>query len=544
MSTVLNLVLFLPAAGAALILFLPRRRPETVRAAALVVSLVTLVLSLPLAFAYDPSASAQTMQFVTDVVWMDSPAIRYHVAVDGISLFLVLLTTFLTVLSVLISWRSVTEHVKEFFFFLLLLETGTIGVFASVDLFLFYVFWEVTLVPMYFLIGIWGHERRVYAALKFFLFTVVGSLLMLVAIIWLYGAFGTFDSERIFDMLETGARNLTTLEQYWLFLAFFAAFAIKVPLFPLHTWLPDAHVEAPTAGSVMLAGVLLKMGAYGLLRFCLPMFPDAAHALATPIIALSLIGIIYGSLVAMVQPDLKKLIAYSSVAHLGFVVLGIFSFHLIAVEGAVYQMLNHGVSTGALFLLVGMIYDRTHSRQISDMGGLATPAPMLAALFLITTLSSIGLPLLNNFVGEFLILLGVLQERVLYAALAATGVVLAAAYMLWMYQRVFLGEVSAKNRSFPDLNRRELGILLAAVALMILMGIRSPFFLHKMNTSTTELLDRAGLRETRVERVRPPNRSQEARAGVRLPDPGNPAGNPADLPPSEASALELREPRP
>jgi NADH-quinone oxidoreductase subunit M len=501
MSLVLNLVLFLPALGAAVILFLPRRRPDAVRALALVASLATLALSLALPFGFVSGTAA--MQFVTDRVWMDSPAIRYHVGVDGISLFLVLLTTFLTVLSVLISWRSVEEHVKEFFFFLLLLETGTIGVFVSVDLFLFYVFWEVTLVPMYFLIGIWGHERRVYAALKFFLFTVIGSLLMLVAIIWLYNLFGTFDSERILRELATGARSLSFLQQLWLFLAFFAAFAIKVPLFPLHTWLPDAHVEAPTAGSVMLAGVLLKMGAYGLLRFCLPLFPDAAHALATPIIVLSLIGIIYGSLVAMVQPDLKKLIAYSSVAHLGFVVLGIFSFHLIAVEGAVYQMLNHGVSTGALFLLVGMIYDRLHSREIRDMGGLATPAPALATLFLITTLSSIGLPLLNNFVGEFLILLGVLQQRTLYAALAATGVVLSAAYMLWMYQRVFLGEVSTRNQAFPDLNARERGILLAAAALMIVMGVRSPFFLRKMDASTATLLDRAGLRETRVELVAP-----------------------------------------
>jgi len=504
MSALLNAVLFLPAAGAVLILLIPRRRPETIRAAALAFSAVTLVLSLPLAFAYEYGAEASTMQFATDVLWMESPAIRYHIGVDGISLFLVLLTTLLTVLSVLISWRSVREHVKEFFFFLLLLETGTIGVFAAVDLFLFYVFWEITLVPMYFLIGIWGYERRVYAAVKFFLFTVVGSLLMLVAIIWLYTAFGTFDSERIFAMMAAGERTLTFLEQFWLFLAFFAAFAIKVPLFPFHTWLPDAHVEAPTAGSVMLAGVLLKMGAYGLLRFCLPMFPDAAHALATPIIVLSLIGIIYGSLVAMVQPDLKKLIAYSSVAHLGFVVLGIFSFQQTAVEGAVYQMLNHGISTGALFLLVGMIYDRLHSRQIRDMGGLATPAPVLATLFLITTLSSIGLPLLNNFVGEFLILLGVLQERVLYAALAATAVVLSAAYMLWMYQRVFLGEVSDRNKVFPDLNRRERGILLAAVALMIIMGIRSPFFLRRMDASTAELLGRAGLRETRVELVVPP----------------------------------------
>ena len=503
MSALLNCVVFLPAAGAVLILVLSRQRPHRIRKTALAVSLTTLVLSLPLAFAYDSSGAAHTMQFATDVAWMESPAIRYHIAVDGISLFLVLLTTFLTVLSVLVSWRSVTEHVKEFFFFLLLLETGTIGVFAAVDLFLFYVFWEVTLVPMYFLIGIWGHQRRVYAALKFFLFTVTGSLLMLVGIIWLYTVFGTFDSQQIVAMLATGARELTFQDQFWLFLAFFAAFAIKVPLFPFHTWLPDAQVEAPTAGSVMLAGVMLKMGAYGLLRFCLPMFPEAAHAMATPIMVLALIGILYGSLVAMAQPDLKKLIAYSSVAHLGFVVLGIFSFQELAVEGAIYQMLNHGVSTGALFLLAGMIYERLHTRRISDMGGLATPAPVLATLFLITTLSLIGLPLLNNFVGEFLILLGVLQNSVLYAAVAATGVVLAAAYMLWMYQRVFLGEVSARNKSFPDLDRRERSMLLAAVALMIVMGVRSPFFLRQMENSTDELLGRAGLREMRVERVMP-----------------------------------------
>ena len=374
MSLVLNLVVFLPVLGALFVLLVPRQRPDAVRIVALLVSLGTFVISLPLAFRFDAGSAA--MQFATDAVWMESPAIRYHIAVDGISLFLVFLVTFLSVLCVLISWRSVTEHVKEFFFFLLLLETGTIGVFLAMDLFLFYVFWEITLVPMYFLIGIWGHERRVYAAVKFFLYTVVGSLLMLVGILWLYNRFGTFDYEAILAMIAAGSVRFSPDEQLWLFLAFFAAFAIKVPLFPLHTWLPDAHVEAPTAGSVILAGVLLKMGTYGLLRFCLPLFPDAAHALAPAIVALAIVGIIYGSLVAMVQPDLKKLIAYSSVAHLGFVVLGIFSFNTVAVQGAVYQMLNHGVSTGALFLLVGMIYERLHTRNIADMGGLATPAPV------------------------------------------------------------------------------------------------------------------------------------------------------------------------
>jgi NADH-quinone oxidoreductase subunit M len=504
MSLLLNLVLFVPLGGALLLLLIPREQPLAVRKLALLVSLATFALSLPLALGFN--AGEAGMQFATNVVWMDSPAIRYHIALDGISLFLVLLVTFLTVLAVLISWNSVTEHVKEFFFFLLLLETGTIGVFAAVDLFLFYVFWEVSLVPMYFLIGIWGHERRIYAALKFFLYTVVGSLLMLVGILWLYNRFGTFDYEAILAMLTSGAIRFSTDEQILLFLSFFAAFAIKVPLFPLHTWLPDAHVEAPTAGSVILAGVLLKMGTYGLLRFCLPLFPVAAHALAPAIIALAIVGIIYGSLVAMVQPDLKKLIAYSSVAHLGFVVLGIFSFNALAVQGAVYQMLNHGISTGALFLLVGMIYERLHTRNIADMGGLATPAPRLAAYFLITTLASIGLPLLNNFVGEFLILLGVMDERTLYAALAATGVVLSAVYMLWMYQRVFFGEPRPEHAHLPDLTARERVIMVASVAMMLIMGLGSPYFLRRINASTAAILEQASSREIRVERVvpRPP----------------------------------------
>ena len=522
MSALLNLVLLLPLAGAFLLLLIPRSQPEAIRKMALLVSVVTFALSVPLTIGFDLSQSG--MQFATNAVWITSPAIRYHIAIDGISLFLVLLVTFLSVLAVLCSWSSVTEHVKEFFFFLLLLETGTIGVFVSVDLFLFYVFWEVSLVPMYFLIGIWGHEKRVYAALKFFLYTMVGSLLMLVGILWLYNRFGTFDYEAILSTLTAGTIRFSPDEQLWLFLAFFAAFAIKVPIFPLHTWLPDAHVEAPTAGSVILAGVLLKMGAYGLLRFCLPLFPEAAHALAPAIIVLAIIGIIYGSLVALVQPDLKKLVAYSSVAHLGFVVLGIFSFNAIAVQGAVYQMINHGVSTGALFLLVGMIYERLHTRNIADMGGLATPAPALATYFMITTLASIGLPLLNNFVGEFLILLGVFEERTLYATLAATGVVLSAAYMLWMYQRVFFGEPRQAHSRFADLTPRERVIMAASVAVMLLMGLASPYFLQRMNGSTAAILDKAGSREIRVERTVAPDSDGLALLGK--PRAAQPPSNP------------------
>jgi NADH-quinone oxidoreductase subunit M len=499
MSTLLNVILALPVAGAVLILLLPRRS-ATIRGVALAISLATFALSLGLLLHFDQATPE--MQFTTDHAWIQSPTIRYAVGVDGISLFLVLLVTFLTVLCVLVSWRSVEEHVKEFFFFLLLLETGTIGVFIALDLFLFYVFWELTLVPMYFLIGIWGHERRIYAAVKFFLYTSIGSLLMLVGILWLHTTFGTFDYLAISHGISTGALPLSPDQQFWLFLAFFIAFAIKVPLFPLHTWLPDAHVEAPVAGSVMLAGVMLKMGAYGMLRFCLPLFPDAAQAMAPYINVLAIIGIIYGALVAMVQPDLKKLIAYSSVSHLGFVVLGIFCFEQIAMQGALYQMINHGITTGALFLLVGMIYDRQHTREIGRMGGLATPAPVLAAFFLVTSLASIGLPLLNNFVGEFLILVGVNQSRGIYTVLAASGAVLSAVYMLWMYQRVFWGETSDANRNMPDLDRREKIILVPALALMVIMGVFSPFFLRRMDATIASVSSKTGGPERHV-RLRP-----------------------------------------
>src|ERR1035437_2858812 len=351
---------------------------------------------------------------------------------------------------------------------------------------------------MYFLIVHWGHERRLYAAVKFFLYTSIGSLLMLMGILWLHSTFGTFDYLAISHGISTGALPLSPNQQFWLFLAFFIAFAIKVPLFPLHTWLPDAHVEAPVAGSVMLAGVMLKMGAYGMLRFCLPLFPDAAQAMAPYINILAIIGIIYGALVAMVQPDLKKLIAYSSVSHLGFVVLGIFCFEQIALQGALYQMINHGITTGALFLLVGMIYDRKHTREIGRMGGLATPAPVLAAFFLVTSLASIGLPLLNNFVGEFLILVGVNQSRGIYTVLAASGAVLSAVYMLWMYQRVFLGEMSEANKTIPDLDRREKIILVPALALMVIMGVFSPFFLRRMDATIASVSSMTGGPERHV----------------------------------------------
>ncbi|MCX6619627.1 MAG: NADH-quinone oxidoreductase subunit M, partial [Acidobacteria bacterium] len=407
----------IPAAGFLLGLLLPKGQAGTARWFALIVSLITFGASLGLIPAVLHGGPA--MQFVTDTPWISTPNIHYHVGLDGISLWLVILSTFLTPICVLLSWNYIQKRPKEFYIFLLLLEVGLIGVFSALDLFLFYVFWEVSLVPMYFLIGIWGHDRRIYAAVKFFIYTMVGSVLMLAAMIYIYGRAGTFDYPAIVNMLATGKLRFDSAEQLPLFLAFFLAFAIKVPLFPLHTWLPDAHGEAPTAGSIMLASVMLKMGCYGLLRFCIPLFPNAARQSANWIIALAIIGIIYGALVAMVQPNLKRLVAYSSVSHLGFVVLGIFSFSQQGVDGAVYIMLSHGISTGALFALVGLLYERRHSLEIADYGGVATPAPWLATVFMITTLASIGLPTLNNFVGEFLVLQGAALAYFPWAAWAS-----------------------------------------------------------------------------------------------------------------------------
>jgi NADH-quinone oxidoreductase subunit M len=411
------------------------------------------------------------------------------VGLDGLSLWLVILTTLLTPICVLVSWKSIDHRVKAFYAFLILLEFGLIGVFVSLDLFLFYVFWEVSLVPMYFLIGIWGHDRRIYATVKFFLYTFAGSVLMLGAIIYRYNQAGSFDYASILDQLRSGRVPLSDQAQMLLFLAFFLAFAIKVPLFPLHTWLPDAHVEAPTAGSIMLASVMLKMGTYGLVRFCLPLFPEAARKSAPWIGALAIVGIIYGALVAMVQPNMKKLVAYSSVSHLGFVVLGVFSFTQAGLDGAVYQMLNHGISTGALFLLVGYLYERRHSLEISAYGGVATPAPNLAAVFLITTLASIGLPVLNNFVGEYLVLQGASQSHFSWVVFAAVGVILSACYMLWLYQRAFFGRASESlSHHMPDFNGREWAAVLPLVILMFWMGVYSQSFMPAISAQNAQIL--------------------------------------------------------
>ncbi|HTA59742.1 MAG TPA: NADH-quinone oxidoreductase subunit M, partial [Candidatus Baltobacteraceae bacterium] len=413
--------------------------------------------------------------------WISSPPINYHLGVDGISMFLVILTTFLTPICVLASWKGVHHRIKEFHVMLLLLEVGIIGVFLALDLFVFFLFWEVMLIPMAFLIGIWGHGRRIYAAVKFFIYTMAGSAFMLVGILWLYNLTGTFDLPGILLVLRDLRHPLPQTTEILLFLSFFIAFAIKVPLFPLHTWLPDAHVEAPTAGSIILAGVLLKMGTYGMIRFCLPLFPEASHRAAPYVAVLAIIGIIYGALVALVQPNLKKLVAYSSVSHLGFVVLGIFSFHTISMQGAVYQMLAHGISTGALFFLVGMLYDRRHTFEISEYGGLVKPMPQYAAFFLFVALSSMGLPMLNGFVGEYLILLGTYQWHWGWASWAATGVILSACYLLWSYQRVFYGDVTNdKNRDLPDVDAREKWGLVVFAVITLWMGLGSPFFTRRV----------------------------------------------------------------
>ena len=484
----LLLVLLLPAAGFLIALALPRSSPASSRYWALAISLVTFLASLALLGWFDRSVAGD--QLTVDLLWISSPEIRFHIAADGVSLWLVLLSTFLTPICVLISWNHIQSRVKEFYAFLLLLEVGLVGVFLAQDLFLFYVFWEVSLVPMYFLIGIWGHDRRIYAAVKFFLYTMAGSVLMLAAIIYLYNRAGTFGYAAILDQLASGRLVFTAFEQMLLFLAFFVAFAIKVPLFPLHTWLPDAHVEAPTAGSVMLASVMLKMGTFGILHYALPLFPAAARRCAPWIAVLAIIGIIYGALVAMVQPNMKKLVAYSSVSHLGFVVLGIFSFTQIGLDGAVYQMLNHGITTGALFALVGLMYDRRHSLAIEDYGGVATAAPWLSTVFLITTLASIGLPLLNNFVGEFLVLQGAALANFKWAIWAALGVILSACYMLWMYQRVFYGELKEAVRShMPDLNLREWAVVVPLIAMMVWMGVYSKSFLDPVGKTTAHVLE-------------------------------------------------------
>jgi NADH-quinone oxidoreductase subunit M len=482
---ILSIVTYTPLVGAALLLLPPfRGKDDAVRWVANAFALLGFFVSLPLWFWFDRGAAG--FQFEEKVDWIPSIGVQYYFGVDGVSVLLILLTTLLGFIAILSSWTAVTDRVRQYYVFLLLLQTGMLGVFCALDMFLFYVFWEVMLVPMYFLIGIWGGARRLYAAIKFFLYTLVGSVVMLLGILALYfkskELLPQFAQTGTFDVTQWYAMGIPADLQFWVFLAFFLGFAIKVPMFPFHTWLPDAHVEAPTAGSVILAGVLLKMGTYGFIRFSLPLLPDATVKAVWWMVALSIIGIVYAALVTLVQKDMKKLIAYSSVSHLGFCMLGMFALNPLGLEGSVLQMINHGLSTGGLFLIVGLVYERRHTREIAQFGGLAHVMPVYATFTLVIFLASMGLPLLNGFIGEFMILQGAFSANRVWAYWAVSGVVLGAAYLLWLYQRVFWGKIThEENKHLVDLNARELVTLVPLVALCLWIGIYpKPFlaFLH------------------------------------------------------------------
>ena len=493
---ILTLIIFLPLAGVVVLLFLPKEKAVVLRTAALIFSLLNFIFSLPLFFKFQSDKVG--MQFVENVPWIKAYGISYFIGLDGISLLLVLLTTFLTPLCILACWKDIKVRVKEFMVCLLAMETGLIGVFLALDLFLFYIFWEVCLIPMYLIIGVWGNPaRRIYAAIKFVLFTMVGSLLMLIAILFLYFYHGKEAGEFTFNILKLYNTNVPVHYQIWMFLAFALAFAIKVPMFPFHTWLPDAHTEAPTVGSVMLAAVLLKMGCYGFLRFAMPLFPEAAQLFVPLLCILSIIGIIYGALVSLVQVDMKRLVAFSSVSHLGFCMLGIFSLNLLSVEGGIIQMINHGLSTGALFFAVGILYERRHTRMIEEFGGIAKVMPVYATIFGIVMLSSVGLPGLNGFIGEFLILIGTFQHKIVYAVFAATGVVLAAWYLLWMFQRVIFGEVNKEeNKVLRDLSIREYLYMVPILLFIVWIGVYPQTFLSKIEVSAQHFISQVKTERT------------------------------------------------
>jgi NADH-quinone oxidoreductase subunit M len=487
----LSTFLWLPIAGAILLAFFPRTATGAIKGFGLVVSLITFVISLGLLRGWQDGHA--DFQFVESIPWIPQWGITYGLGVDGITLWLVLLTTFLTPLIFLSAWNAIHKHPKEYVISFLVMETAMIGAFLATDLILFYIFFELMLLPMYLVIGVWGGANRIYAAIKFFLFTIAGSLLMLLGIIYL--GFQSYHQTGLpsFTIADLYGTQLTPTAETLLFLAFTLAFAIKVPLFPLHTWLPDAHVEAPTGGSIILAGVMLKMGTYGFLRFVLPFFPDATAKYANVLIALSVIGIIYGALVAWVQPDMKKLVAYSSVSHLGFCVLGIFALNQTAIEGSILQMVNHGLSTGALFMLVGVIYERRHTRLLADYGGIARTMPVFAVFFIIAMLSSVGLPGLNGFIGEFLILSGSFQTHPVAATIAASGVILAAIYLLWLVQKVFFGPLdNEENKNIPEIAWNEVAALVPLVIFMVWIGVHPNTFLKKMEPSVKHLMSQIG----------------------------------------------------
>ncbi|HXV65121.1 MAG TPA: NADH-quinone oxidoreductase subunit M, partial [Vicinamibacteria bacterium] len=480
---ILSLVVWFPALGAlAILFFLKKTQENQIKWAANIITFIGFLISLPLWTHFDSSGSQ--FQYIEKYQWIPTIGVQYYFGMDGISLLLVLMTTLLGFIACLSSWNAITDRVKQYYIFLLLLQTGMLGVFVALDFFLFYVFWEVMLVPMYFLIGVWGGPRKLYAAIKFFLYTLVGSVLMLLGILALYFAYYDATGVYTFDITQLWTIDYSAGLQYWVFLAFFVGFAIKVPMFPFHTWLPDAHVEAPTAGSVILAGVLLKMGTYGFVRFSLPLLPDASREAVWWVLALAIIGIIYGALVALVQSDWKKLVAYSSVSHLGFVMLGIFALTELGIQGGILQMINHGLSTGGLFLIVGIMYEQTHRREIASYGGIAKVVPVFAALFLIIALASMGLPMLNGFIGEFMILQGTFASAYAgwpYALFAVSGIVLGAAYLLWLYQRLMFGTIDKpENEKLKDVDWREQATLLPIVALCIWIGVYPKPFLEPL----------------------------------------------------------------
>ncbi len=546
MSNVLSLTTFLPILGVLLLLFIPKDSKGVLRNVTLAVTVVTFLVSLIILTGFQSNAE---FQFTENLPWIAAGpfVMRYNIGIDGISLWLVILTTFIMPIAVLSTYTAVEEKVKEYMICLLLLETGMLGAFISLDLFLFYIFWEVMLIPMYFMIGIWGGKNKIYAAVKFFIYTMVGSLLMLVALVFLYFK-GMEAGIADFGLLQFFSLKLDMATQIWLFLAFAFAFAIKVPMFPLHTWLPDAHTEAPTAGSVILAAVLLKMGTYGYVRFAIPLFPEAAHKFAPLIATLAVIGIIYAALVAMVQEDVKKLVAYSSVAHLGFVMLGVFAFNTEGITGGMLQMINHGISTGALFLIVGFIYERRHTRLITDFGGLSKQMPIFATVFMIVTFSSVGLPGTNGFVGEFLILLGAFESQLRWWTIIATsGVILSAVYMLWVFQRVMFGELdNPKNQKLLDLNAREVAIMVPLLVLIFFMGLYPKPFIDKMDPAIKKLVAQVRISSVSAQMI--PAASQmpmpEGHQGIQMPAaeqggqmqeghqgmPQMPAGHPGESP--------------
>jgi len=484
---ILSLITFFPLVGILFILFINNKHQNLIRWVTFLTTLITFLISLPLYFFFD--ATTWNMQFVENIPWIQEFGISYHMGIDGISILLILLTTFLSPLAILSTFTAVTERVKGYMVSLLSLEIGMLGVFCSLDFFLFYVFWEVMLIPMYFIIGIWGGPRRIYAAVKFFIYTMSGSVLMLIAILSLYFLHYKVTGVYSFNILDYHEINIPENIQFWLFIAFFLAFAIKVPMFPFHTWLPDAHVEAPTAGSVILAGVLLKMGTYGFLRFSLPIFPQASIDFIPIVFTLSVIGIIYGAMVSIAQEDIKKLVAYSSVSHLGYCMLGMFALNIEGIQGSIIQMVNHGLSTGALFLIVGMLYERRHTRLISEYGGIMKVMPVFATIFLIVCFSSMGVPGLNGFVGELLILIGAFKANIWFGLATTIGLVFGAVYLLWMYKRVMYGEITKEeNKKLKDMNGREYAYILPIMLFIVWIGVNPKPFLDKTTASVEHLL--------------------------------------------------------